>query len=556
MSSHHRIALLGKGADAVAVALRLVQAGHHGFAAFDRPSDAAAGALPFESIATAVTEARWDPHAQRWALATPRGRCTAEILIMTGLDCAIDERVRSILGRDGSALELAWLRQTKPHRGSTFVGFPNLFIVPGPKLAGDAESPSGRLNDAIAFVLAALAHLGATDAAALEPREQAMARRPKRWPPALEAVHALTSRARAFNPSEYVLEERRNARVRLPVKSRLEGFAGRCLTSLPANVLAPTPIVRDGFTLEPELQAILAVRKLTGSPGLTEVSVIESRTRLRRDAVTGAGPVVPVATVRDLAINEHVRARHYAPAARPGAPLVVFYHGGGFVLGDLESHDAPCRMLCREAGVHVLSIDYRLAPEHPHPAAVLDGVDAYAWACAHARELGADPSRIALAGDSAGGNLAAVVAQEARRRNLPRPSLQVLLYPTIDRTRPFPSVERFGEGFFLEAADMEWFSRKYRAEAYGTPDVTADPGLEKDLADLPPALIVTAGFDPLRDEAEDYASRLLAAGVPTTLRRFEGLVHGFIHMLAVSRACRAAVVSVASDLRAALDVVD
>jgi acetyl esterase len=440
------------------------------------------------------------------------------------------------------------------------------------------------LEAQIEHVLGALRHLDATGAAALEPTSKAEERYVARvdaglartvWATGCKSWYldatgrnstlwpgytfTFMRRVSRFEPRDYVLEERRNAPVRLPLPSRVEAILGRTLPRLPASLLAPRPVVRGGLTLEPELQAILAVRALTGSPTLTGVSVVESRTRLRRDTATAAGEPIPVAGIHDRTLDlaglqvastrgAALRARHYRPAESEGAPLVVFFHGGGFVLGDLETHDAPCRLLCRDAGVHVLAIDYRLAPEHPHPAAVHDATAAYAWAVEHASTLGADPKRIAVAGDSAGGNLAAVVAQEARRQGLPRPALQILIYPAIDRMRAWPSEGTYGKGFMLEAADMEWFARTYRAERYGVPDPTADPGLETDLTGLAPALVVTAGFDPLRDEGEDYAARLTKAGVATTLRREPGLVHGFLHMLAVSRAARAAVEALAADV--------
>ncbi len=528
---------------------------------------------------------RANVHVETTAIAevTERGVRTSDgreheldaLIFGTGFDVTGMPFAKCVRGRDGRSLDETWDGSMRAYLGTSVPGFPNFFMIPGPNTGLGHSSMILMIEAQVEHLLGALRHLDATQAAAVEPSVAAEARyvaeidrglattvwatgctswyldktgrNSTLWP---GYTFSYIRRARRFEASDYLVEERRNAPVMLPLKSRIEMLAGRAITSLPARWLAPRPLVRHGLTLEPELQAILAVRKLTGSPGLTSISIVESRARLRRDAVTGAGPVVAVAAVRDLTINPHVRARHYVPENGERAALVVYYHGGGFVLGDLESHDAPCRVLCREAGVHVLSIDYRLAPEHPHPAAVVDGVAAYEWACANAESLGADPSRIVVSGDSAGGNLAAVVAQEAKRRGLPRPALQLLLYPTIDRTRSFPSVSQFGEGFFLEASDLEWFARKYRGERYGTPDVTADPGLETELSGLAPALIVTAGFDPLRDEGENYARRLEAAGVPTRLRRMDGLVHGFIHMLAVSRACRRALESVAADLRA------
>jgi acetyl esterase len=231
--------------------------------------------------------------------------------------------------------------------------------------------------------------------------------------------------------------------------------------------------------------------------------------------------------------------------------LLVFFHGGGFVFGDLDTHDGVCRLLCRHAGAHLLAVDYRLAPEHPFPAAVEDARGALSWAWAHAHELGADPARLGVAGDSAGGNLAAVVSQLAARDGGPAPVLQLLIYPATDSTRRRRSRELFGEGLFLTDANMSWFEASYLGSV-GDPnghDPRASPLLASDLSGLAPALVVTAGLDPLRDEGEDYANALRAAGTPVALRRFPGFIHGFISAAGISRACRDAVIEVAGATR-------
>jgi acetyl esterase len=246
-----------------------------------------------------------------------------------------------------------------------------------------------------------------------------------------------------------------------------------------------------------------------------------------------------------------MRARHYAPERGDGAPLLVFLHGGGFVFGDLDTHDAPCRVLARHGGMHVLAVEYRLAPEHPFPAAVDDARAALRWAHEHASELGADPARVGIGGDSAGANLSAAVTLLATHDGGPAPACQMLVYPAVDRTRPYPSIELFADGFFLTRASIEWFHRQYS----GKPGIhDRDPRLgplhAETLAGLPPALVVTAGFDPLRDEGEAYAAALQAAGTTTVLRRFDSLIHGFFNMVGVSPACRDAVIEIAGATRA------
>jgi acetyl esterase len=246
-----------------------------------------------------------------------------------------------------------------------------------------------------------------------------------------------------------------------------------------------------------------------------------------------------------------IPARRYDAPGVPGAgpqPALVFYHGGGFVFGDLDTHDELCRLLCFHARMTVIAIDYRLAPEAPFPAAVDDSVAAFTWAHDNAATLGIDPDRIAVGGDSAGGNLAAVVCQQTQAAGTAIPAFQLLIYPRTD-LEPTRSMELFSSGFFLVEEDMVWFGECY-APIDG--DLRAYPGRAPDVSGLPPAYVTTAGFDPLRDEGEAYAARLAAAGVPAAVRRHEGLIHGFANMTAVSRTSRDAVIEMAGALQMAL----
>jgi acetyl esterase len=342
---------------------------------------------------------------------------------------------------------------------------------------------------------------------------------------------------------------------------RFESRAARLLAALPPRLqvlLSGKPPVRvDGQTLEPELQLSLALLERRGDPPLQSLPLPKARAAFRRRMEVSNGPPVPVGSVRDLTVagaGGPLAARHYVPE-EPGGPrpMIVFFHGGGFVFGDLETHDVPCRLLCRHSGAQVLAVDYRLAPEHPFPAAVEDGRAALRWATGHAAELGADPARVAVAGDSAGGNIAAVAALEAARDGGPAPVLQVLFYPATDMVERAPSRELFGEGFVLDRELMDWFAEQYVAGAD-----PADPRLSvlraPDLNRAAPALVATAGFDPLRDEGEAYARALRDSGVsPVVLRRFSGLVHGFCSATGTSRASRDALVELAGATRALLE---
>jgi acetyl esterase len=344
--------------------------------------------------------------------------------------------------------------------------------------------------------------------------------------------------------------------IRPTLRQRFEFRAARMLFSLPAAVQVRLsrrpPVVVDGCTLHPQMQLLLALRDLWRGTAIAELTPEIARANFRNDTATIAGKPVAVGAISDITIAaDHgpLAARHYAPAGSGARPLLVYYHGGGFVLGDLDGHDGVCRRICRDADVHVLSVDYRLAPEHPYPAALDDALAAFRFACAHAEAFGAQPDKVAVGGDSAGGNLAAVVAQKMKSAGGPAPCAQLLLYPALDRTIERPSLELFRDGFIIGRNDIAWYHLHYTGSAEVQADPALHPLLTKDLAGLAPALIVTAGFDPLRDEGEAYAEALAQAGVPVEFRRFEGLLHGFANMATISPACDAALAEIIAALR-------
>jgi acetyl esterase len=314
-------------------------------------------------------------------------------------------------------------------------------------------------------------------------------------------------------------------------------------------------ITIDGNTLDPTLQLMLSGLRAFGIEGLVhDDDPAVSRTQMRELSLALPGPQVHVA-VSEMSIPGpagEILARHYRPAAEP-APLLVFYHGGGWTLGDLDTHDALCRLACRDADIHVLSINYRLAPEHPAPAAVEDAYAAFRWACEHADELGAIPGRVAVGGDSAGGNLAAVVSQRARDDSGPAPALQWLLYPRTDFTARTRSLSLFADGFLLTKHDIDWFHAQYLGGSGIAPaDPRVSPLLADKLSGLPPALIAIAGFDPLRDEGEQYATALRAAGTAVDLRLMGSLTHGFASLFPLGGGSAVATGELVSALRAHL----
>jgi len=301
---------------------------------------------------------------------------------------------------------------------------------------------------------------------------------------------------------------------------------------------------------------MLRLFSLSGSTSLVEGREVDEARALNRAGVPIVnGPPRPMARVEEMRIpvpGGEVAARLYeANGAPPVGPLLLYYHGGGWVIGDLETHDGLCRFLAALGGCRVLAVDYRLAPEHPFPAPLEDAIAAFSWAVEHAGELGADSSRIAVGGDSAGANLSAAVCLATRDPG-PRPAMQLLLYPPTDTIGDQPSREKFAEGFLLTRNDMRWFEERYLPDGCAPDDPRVSMMRAPDLSNLPPAFVATAGFDPLRDEGEVYAARMHEAGVEVAHRRFPRLIHGFANLTAISPSSRTAMLEVAGALRMGL----
>jgi acetyl esterase len=307
--------------------------------------------------------------------------------------------------------------------------------------------------------------------------------------------------------------------------------------------------------LEPEIARVLELMAGFGGSGLSAATPEQARKHFRFLTVDLRDPaqLAPVRSADDVVLTGpagELPARVYRPEADGAVPTIVFLHGGGFVLGDLDTHDDHCRLLCAELDAVVLSVDYRLAPEHPFPAAYEDCLAATRWAGDHLDELGGDVERLVVAGDSAGGNLSAAVAL-ACRDDGPRLAAQLLLYPGVDFTDSgeHPSRVTNGEGLFLTAEDMRWFGGHYVPDEAQRADPRASVLLAQDLSGLPPALVATAEFDPLRDEGEAYAAALAQAGVEVALQRYDGLIHGFFGLGPVSPGSAAAVREITAALR-------
>jgi acetyl esterase len=289
--------------------------------------------------------------------------------------------------------------------------------------------------------------------------------------------------------------------------------------------------------LHPQTRQLVDTLRARNLPPPSRMSVAQNRALyLERAALTQPDPP-HVERVEALSIDtrgEPIGARLYVPKCAIRAdgkpPVLVYFHGGGWVIGDLDSHDTLCRQLAVAAGIAVIAIDYRLAPEHPYPAAIEDAIDATYWVYRHARALGLDASRIAVGGDSAGGNLAAGVALYARDAGDLPLAFQLLIYPVTEMGEDSASYQAHGEGYLLTADTMRYFHDQYISDPAQDQEVLAAPLLAKDFSNLPPALVLTAGYDPLRDQGLAFAQRLSEAGSLATYVEFERQTHGFILM--------------------------
>jgi acetyl esterase len=306
--------------------------------------------------------------------------------------------------------------------------------------------------------------------------------------------------------------------------------------------------------LDPQARALLDVMAAAGFPPTHTLSPPEAReVMLKRRAMT-AGEPEPVGRVEDRLVpgpGGDLPIRIYRPDGEPPFPLLVYFHGGGWVIGSIETHDPNARSITNAAGCTVVSVEYRLAPEHKFPAGAEDAYAATRWAADNAAALGGDAARLAVGGDSAGGNLAAVVALMARDRGGPPLAFQLLIYPVIDYDFETPSYRENGDDYQLTRADMAYYWRHYLADEAAARDPYAAPLRAPDLRGLPPALVITAEYDPLRDEGEAYAARLREAGVPTVCTRYPGMIHGFFGMPRVLDQARVAIAEAGSALRGA-----
>jgi acetyl esterase len=308
--------------------------------------------------------------------------------------------------------------------------------------------------------------------------------------------------------------------------------------------------------LDPILKGFLDQLSAVPGPKMYELPAPDARAAFVAMMQMVGPKDVPIGKTENLTVpgpGGPIAVRVYSPVAAgsEALPALVYFHGGGFVIGDLDTHDGLCRMFANEAGCRVIAVHYRLAPENKFPAAAEDAYTATLWVEANAPRLGVDPNRIAVGGDSAGGQLAAVVAQQAKEKGAPKLVHQLLMFPVTQIGRDTSSLREFAVGYFLEAAALQWFYDSYVPKGADKDDPRLSPLRAKDLSGLPPAYVLLGGFDPLHDEGLQYAERLRSAGVKVAVEDYPDMVHCFIYLQTVLPQAHTAVVSASKALRKA-----
>ncbi|WP_158888101.1 alpha/beta hydrolase [Amycolatopsis anabasis] len=342
-----------------------------------------------------------------------------------------------------------------------------------------------------------------------------------------------------------------NPTTRFTVSQRMQRTLAIGLGRVPHTLLrriAKPPVNTAGEEMAPEIALLMSAT--AKADDYSDLAPADARAAVETESILFAERLGAFEVEEEVVLADGLLGTRYR-AGREARGLILFFHGGGFVLGSRASYETPAKLLALESGAEVLSVEYRLAPEHPFPAAHEDALAAWEYAVAQAPQWGIDPRRIVVAGDSAGGNIAAVLSQHLRGRKI-EPLLQVLIYPVVDVSTRRPSHDEFESSPALTAKQLEWFTHHYLASKSDRSDPRVSPLLAAGLAGVAPAVIVVAGFDPLRDEGEEYAAALLRAGVSAEVLREGGLVHGFISFTAISRTSKLAVERIARTIGKAL----
>lgn len=345
-----------------------------------------------------------------------------------------------------------------------------------------------------------------------------------------------------------------------PISETLQSYALTGLMRLPLSwitFLTGPARTANGYTLDTRTQWLLTLVARSGRPPLQDLPLERARREFALSTEALGGWPQPIGELVDRTVPGpagSIPVRIYRPQGAAQSPrgILVYFHGGGWVVGDIPSYDKVCRYLAAKSGCILVSVDYRRSPEHRFPAAIDDAMAAFDWVQAHAEALGGDPARVGIGGDSAGGNIAAVVALTARDRPGPKPAFQLLIYPAVDLSGSFPSHQELGNSYLLTRPMMDWFRAQYLNSESEIADWRVSPLKAPSLANLPPAYLCTAGFDPLRGEGKAYADRLRAEGTAVTYREFDSLIHGFVGFTGTISAAARAMDEIAQAVKQAL----
>lgn len=514
---------------------------------------------------------------------TPTGLRTSDaeyeldmIVFATGFDAMTGPLFKiDIRGKDGLGLKEKWNggANLKTYLGLSTAGFPNMFMLTGPQSPSVLSNMMVSIEQHVDWVTDCINYLETNSLHEFE----AMPEAEEAWSEQCRATAAMTLLPHA---DSWYMGANIDGKPRgflafaggvgvyrqicdLVAASRYEGFSKVSTSKTSATDLDPA--VRQQIeqlkaevwvmlNLDPQAKFVLQQLEAAGAPPMETLTPEQARASSDFSLLAGAPEEVAKVENRKIPVSDgNIQIRIYTPDGEGPFPVLVYYHGGGWVIGDLDTVDVPCRMLANRANCVVVSVDYRLAPEHKFPTAAEDSYAAVQWVAENAAEINVDSSRIAVGGDSAGGNLAAVTALMAKDKGGPNLSYQLLFYPVTNHSFDTASYTENADGYLLTKNTMVWFWNHYLRNDEDGKNPYASPLRAEDLTGLPPALVITAGFDPLRDEGEAYASRLKEAGIPVEATRYEGMIHGFFWMPGILEQARNVIEQAANGLKEAFD---
>nr|WP_246516397.1 alpha/beta hydrolase fold domain-containing protein [Salicibibacter cibarius] len=505
---------------------------------------------------------------------TPSGLRTSDLaydldilVFATGFDALTGPLLKlNIQGKNGVTLNEKWADGTQTYLGIATSGFPNMFMITGPQSPSVLSNMIVSIEQHVDWIIDCLAYLKEHEVEAIEANAEAE----QMWAKQCKAIADMTLLSKTDSwymganiegkPREFLafaggVGPYRQICDQVASKG-YEGFTLLSASQQTEDRKGDKTMSRNA-NLDPQARFVLEQLEALGGPPMETLPPEEARAGANFSPL--AGPPEKVGHVTNKTITGpggEIPVRIYSPEGEGPFPALVYYHGGGWVIGDLETVDVPCRRIANQTNCIVVSVDYRLAPEHKFPAAIEDAYAAAKWVANDADSIQVDPNRIAVGGDSAGGNLATVVAMMARDKSGPAIVRQILLYPVTNHTFDTNSYEENDDGYFLTTAMMKWFWNHYLRDEKDGENPYASPLLADDLSGLPPAFVITAGFDPLRDEGEAYAERLKAAGVPVEKTRYDSMIHGFCWMPGAIEQGKNALDHVASTLKRTFDFVE